>query len=68
MFNLDIINTEEVITVNEIAMQKDSILIKAPTFDGFIKARYTPRKIQGRCSIENMDRSITFIAVLWWYR
>lgn len=62
LLNLDIMNAEEVITVDEITVEKDSILIKVPAFDGFIQAHYTSKNMEGRFIIESMDRSVSFSA------
>lgn len=60
---LQIVNGTEVIEVDEIRVDNDSILIKAPVFDGYITASYTAAKITGRFIIESMDRSMAFEAI-----
>ena len=62
-YQLDILNAQETIVVNEIVVDKDSIRINAPVFDGYIAGIITPNRIEGRFNIESMDRSLPFRAV-----
>lgn len=63
VYNLDIRNAEEVIKVDEISFSNDSIMIKAPVFDGYIAATFTSDRIEGVFVIESMDRSVPFKAI-----
>lgn len=62
-FYLDITNDEEIITVDEISFENDSIVIKVPVFGGYIAAKYTSNSIEGDFVIESMDRSVPFRAI-----
>ena len=62
-YMLDIFNAQELITVDEITTFNDSIIIRAPGFNGRIVGTFTPNSITGRFIIETMDRNIPFSAV-----
>jgi thiol-disulfide isomerase/thioredoxin len=62
-YQLDVLNAQEKIVVDEIVVDKDSIRINAPVFDGYIAGVITPNSIVGRFNIESMDRSLPFSAV-----
>ncbi|PNW28025.1 TlpA family protein disulfide reductase [Formosa algae] len=60
---LTIFNAEEHINVDEITYTKDSITIKPPVFEGYIKAkRMDVNTIQGEFIIEGLDRTMFFKA------
>lgn len=61
-YMLDIVNAQELITVDEITTSNDSIVIKAPGFNGKIVGMFTPNSITGTFIIETMDRRIPFRA------
>lgn len=62
-YQLDVLNAQETIVVDEVVVDKDSIRINAPVFDGYIAGIITPNSIEGRFNIESMDRSLPFRAV-----
>lgn len=61
-YELDIINAEEIITVDEIVFKNDSILIKFPVYEGYIKGIYTANSIDGVFVKESLDRIVPFKA------
>ena len=60
---IKILNGEETIVVDEITVQGDSILIKAPVFEGYISAKLTNESMQGVFVIESLERVVPFEAV-----
>lgn len=61
--NITIHNGEEIIYVDEITINDDSILIKAPVFEGYITAKLASNRMQGKFVIESLDREVPFEAV-----
>lgn len=55
-------NADEVLFIDEITMNNDSILIKIPAFEGYISGVFTDSGIVGDFVQENMDRSVSFKA------
>ncbi|PIB39004.1 peroxiredoxin family protein [Maribacter sp. 4G9] len=60
--HIKILNGEETILVDEITIQGDSILIKAPVFEGYITAKLTNESMQGVFVIESLERMVPFEA------
>lgn len=61
-YEAEIYNAKEVIRVNEIRYQSDSIYLNAPVFEGYIAAKLTNRGFQGEFRIESYDRSMPVTA------
>ncbi|TLF44981.1 TlpA disulfide reductase family protein [Maribacter aurantiacus] len=59
---LKILNGEETILVDEISVEGDSILIKAPVFEGYISAKLDSEYMDGVFVIESLDRTVPFEA------
>ncbi|MDO6853262.1 TlpA disulfide reductase family protein [Cellulophaga lytica] len=60
---IQVFNAEEVITVDEIVVKNDSITIKMPVFEGYLKGKFTPHKITGNFVKESLDRVVPFTAI-----
>ncbi|MGR7813869.1 peroxiredoxin family protein [Lacinutrix undariae] len=60
---LKIFNAEEVILVENISYNKDTVLIKMPVFEGYIKAVMNPNKLEGTFVNESLKRSQNFTAI-----
>lgn len=61
--NVEVLNGEEVILVDEISVKNDSILIKAPVFEGYISAKLNSENMNGVFVIESLERSVPFEAI-----
>ncbi|MEM8506765.1 MAG: TlpA disulfide reductase family protein [Bacteroidota bacterium] len=59
---LQIKNAEEVIDVDEITIQGDSIWIKMPVFEGYIVGTFTDSTIVGSFNKESLERYVPVIA------
>ena len=59
---MKILNGEETILVDEILVEGDSILIKAPVFEGYISAKLDSEYMDGVFVIESLDRTVPFEA------
>ena len=60
---IEIYNAKEVITVDEIKYQNDSIIIQTPVFEGYIKAKITTDEVNGYFIKPSLDRIVPFKAV-----
>jgi thiol-disulfide isomerase/thioredoxin len=60
---MQIQNAEELIEVDEISMDGDSITIKLPVFEGYIAGTFTTHSIEGYFVKESLDRRVSFNAV-----
>ncbi|MBC6998754.1 TlpA disulfide reductase family protein [Cytophaga sp. FL35] len=60
--SLEILNAEEVITVDEVEIIGDSIRIQPPIFEGYIAGIFTENSINGKFIKESLDRAVTFSA------
>jgi len=58
----EIYNAEEVIAVDEIDIDGDSIYIKPPVFQGYLAGKITSDKILGEFIKEDLDRIVPFSA------
>ena len=59
---IEIYNADEVITINEIRYNNDSVIIQTPVFEGYIKAKITKNGLQGNFIKESYDRVVAFNA------
>ena len=59
---LTIFNAEEKITVDEINYENDSVIIKTPVFEGYIKAKIDENGLKGFFVKESLDRIVEFSA------
>ena len=60
---IEIYNAEEIITVDEIRYENDSIIIQTPVFEGYIKAKVTDYGLKGSFVKESYDRIVPFKAI-----
>ena len=63
VYSMEIYNAEEVIQVDEIVVQNDSIIIKTPVFEGYISASFTANAMHGKFIKESLDRVVPFSAI-----
>lgn len=61
-YRMEVYNADEVLSIDEIVIDKDSILIKMPVFEGYIAGRFTPNSIEGNFIKESLDRVVPFTA------
>lgn len=59
---LKVFNADEVIEVTDIAYSKDTVVIKMPVFEGYIKAVVKGDVLKGDFIIESLDRVVPFYA------
>ena len=59
---MQIINAEEVITVDEIVIHGDSIILQTPVFEGYLAGTFTDTEIKGQFVKESLDRIVPFTA------
>ncbi len=59
---MEVFNAGEVVSIDEIRMERDSIHIYMPVFEGYISARSSGEELRGRFRIESLDRSVPFMA------
>lgn len=59
---MEIYNAEEIIPVDEIEILNDSITIKFPVYEGYIKGTFTETAIEGEFIKESLDRVVPFKA------
>ncbi|MEB8345644.1 TlpA disulfide reductase family protein [Flavobacteriaceae bacterium KMM 6898] len=55
-------NADEVLVIDEITINNDSILIKMPAFEGYITGVFSGSRIVGDFVQESMERSVPFMA------
>ncbi len=60
--SLKIFNAEEVILVNDISYNNDTIFFRAPVFEGYIKAVFNKESLKGNFIKESLDRVVPFSA------
>lgn len=60
--HLQVFNAEEVIEVNDIIYENDSVLIQMPVFEGFIIAKIEDKKLNGRFVKPSLNRIMKFKA------
>jgi len=61
-YSMQVLNAEEVISVDEITVVGDSIHIKMPVFEGYLAGKFTAKEIQGNFIKESLDRVVPFTA------
>ena len=62
-YTMEIYNAEEVINVDEIEINGDSILFKTPVFEGYVRGRFNEHHMEGEFIKESLDRIVPFTAV-----
>lgn len=60
---MEMYNSDEVVTVDEIEIKNDSIHIKMPVFEGYITGTFSENEIHGSFIKESLDRVVTFNAI-----
>ncbi|MEM1258382.1 MAG: TlpA disulfide reductase family protein [Bacteroidota bacterium] len=60
---LEIRNADERIEVDEISIDRDSIIIKMPVFEGYIAGKFTETSITGEFVKESLERYVPFSAI-----
>lgn len=63
VISIQVFNADEVIEVDEINLKNDSITIKMPVFEGYLKGKFTATEITGSFIKESLDRVVPFKAV-----
>ena len=61
-YRMEVYNAEEVILVDEITIDQDSIRIKMPVFEGYLSGTFTENEITGDFIKESLDRIVPFRA------
>lgn len=61
-YTMQIINAEEVISVDEITIFGDSIVMQTPVFEGFLAGKFTETEITGQFIKESLGRVVPFKA------
>lgn len=59
---IEVYNADEVVTINEIEIKKDSIYIRMPVYEGYIAGTFTREAIVGSYIKESLDRVVPFRA------
>ena len=62
-YEMEVYNAEEVVQIDEIHLQKDSIVIQMPVFEGYIAGIFNDSVIQGEFIKESLDRYVPFKAI-----
>lgn len=61
-YQMEIYNAEEVIPVDEISIQNDSIRINFPVYEGYVAGTFSENNIEGEFIKESLDRIVPFKA------
>ena len=61
--HLEVYNANEVIYVDEVSYKEDSVIIKLPVFEGYLKAAITDKSLNGYFRIDGLNRSVPFKAI-----
>ncbi|WP_339627419.1 TlpA disulfide reductase family protein [uncultured Maribacter sp.] len=61
-YSMQIKNAEEIIEVDEIVVNGDSIIIQTPVFEGYLAGTFTDKEIKGQFIKESLDRIVPFTA------
>lgn len=59
---MEVYNAAEVLAIDEISTNKDSIIIRMPVFDGYIAGTFTEDSMQGEFIKEDLERRVPFRA------
>ena len=60
---MEVYNAEEVLAIDEIMTDGDSLLIRMPVFDGYIEGTYSEKGMEGEFIKEDLERRVPFRAV-----
>lgn len=55
-------NAEEIVTIDDILWSSDSVIIRMPVYEGYIKAAYSDSSLTGNFIKESLDRVVPFTA------
>lgn len=61
-YTMDLHNADEVIEIDEIEIDKDSIIIRMPVYEGYIAGTFSDNEIHGSFIKESLDRVVPFSA------
>ncbi len=62
-YRMEVYNADEVLSIDEIIINKDSLIIKMPVFEGYIAGTFTNNSIEGYFIKESLDRAVPFAAM-----
>jgi thiol-disulfide isomerase/thioredoxin len=62
-YRMEMYNADEVIAVDQIEIEGDSIRIQMPIFEGYVSGTFSKNEIQGDFIKESLDRIVPFTAV-----
>ncbi|GGD37629.1 peroxiredoxin family protein [Muriicola marianensis] len=60
---VQVYNAEEVLEIDEISINGDSILLRMPVFDGYIAGTFSSDAMQGEFIKDDLDRRVPFLAL-----
>lgn len=61
--HLEVYNASEIIAVDEVSYEQDSVVIKLPVFEGYLKAALTENRLKGYFRIDGLNRAVPFEAL-----
>ncbi len=61
-YHMEVYNAQEVITVDEVTIRNDSIIIRTPVFEGYLAGTFSEERIEGVFVKESLDRVVPFTA------
>lgn len=61
-YQMEVYNADEVLTIDEILIESDSIIIKMPVFEGYFAGIFTNNNIKGSFIKESLNRVVPFNA------
>ncbi len=62
VYRIEIYNAEEVIQVDEVLVENDSVTIRFPVYEGYIAGKFTKNTIEGQFIKESLGRVVPFKA------
>ena len=62
IYNISVSNADEEVLIDNIVVSDDSITIRMPVYEGYIKGTYTGDEIKGEFIKESLDRTVAFKA------
>jgi len=62
-YSIELYNSDETITIDEIKVKGDSVIIKMPVYEGYLAGTYTANSIDGKFVKENEERVLPFKAL-----